>query len=158
LYVYGLCPETTVILVIEPVAFPQFAVDRTAFVVSITGSGLNVIVTCEDELPQPPTVSVTQKEVVPVTPVGVNGLPVPANVVNAASEYQLITPPLFVTEIGFTVDPAQYGAGLVTERGAGKGLMVKTMLSTTAGQVPAGSSVVKYNVTAPAVLSAAEGV
>ena len=38
------------------------------------------------------------------------------------------------------------------------GLMVSTIASLTAGQVPAGLSVVMVNVTAPAVISAPDGV
>lgn len=65
------------------------------------------MVTCVAGLVQAPTVSVTQNDVVPVTPEGVNGLDVPTSVANVGSEYQLMEPPLLVAVSGPTVEPAQ---------------------------------------------------
>ena len=47
-------------------------------------------------------------------PVGVKGFPVPIELVNAASEYQVTVPPDPGKVIGVNAAPAQYGAGLVT--------------------------------------------
>lgn len=144
--------------VIAPVDVPQSAEVTVVPLVSATGSGLKLIVTCDAGLVQDPIVSVTQNDVVAVTPDGRNGFALVMNVVKPASEYQLMVPPALVAVTVPTVEPTQYAGGVITGGAIGNGVMVSNKLSYTAPQAPAGSSDVKYSITEPATVSAAEGV
>jgi hypothetical protein len=157
--VYGDVPPLIATPVTEPVGSPQLAAVTTAVAVSGTGSGFRIIFTCVAALVQLPTVSVAQYETLPVGTGGVNGLLVLATVVRPASEYHVMVPPLPVALSGDGVLPEhKLTVPEVTAGAAGVGLIVRIMLSVTVPQMPAGSSLLIYSTTLPAVMSAAEGV